>query len=99
MTAFQFQLLTMAAQLFAATLIISGILFLLGLVFEKPLTDLWERTTEYYEKKKKEKNKRRYVEIQLQKEADRKKVQRIRDNFNRELENTGTICVPYYAVS
>ncbi len=95
----QFQLLTMAAQVLAATLIIAGVLFLLGLIFEKPLTLLWERATEYYEKKKKEKNKRRYVEIQLQKEADRKKVQRIRDNFNKELENTGTICVPYYAVS
>ena len=95
----QFQLLTMAAQLFAATLIIAGILFLLGLVFEKPLTAFWERATEYYDKKKKEKNKQRYVEIQLQKEADRRKVQRIRDNFNKELENTGTICIPYYAVS
>ena len=95
----QFQLLTMAAQVFAATLIIAGILFLLGLTIEKPLTALWERTTEAYEKKKKEKNKRKYVEVQLQKEADRKKVQRIRDNFNKELENTGTICVPYYAVS
>lgn len=89
----------MAAQLLAATLIIAGVLFLLGLVFEKPLTAFWERATEYYANKQKEKNKRRYVEIQLQKEADRKKVQRIRDNFNRELENTGTICVPYYAVS
>ena len=95
----QFQLLTMAAQLAAATLIIAGVLFLLGLIFEKPLTLFWERATEHYEKKKKEKNKRKYVELQLQKEADRKKVQRIRDNFNKELENTGTICVPYYAVS
>lgn len=95
----QFQLLTMAAQLLAATLIIAGILFLLGLIFEKPLTAFWERSAEYYDKKKKEKNKKRYVEIQLQKEADRRKVQRIRDNFNKELENTGTICIPYYAVS
>lgn len=95
----QFQLLTMAAQVLAATLIIAGILFLLGLTFEKPLTAFWERRVAAYEKKKKEKNKRRYVEVQLQKEADRRKVQRIRDNFNKELENTGTICVPYYAVS
>lgn len=95
----QFQLLTLAAQLVAATLIIAGVLFLLGLIFEKPLTAFAGRAVKYYEKKKKEKNKRKYVEIQLQKEADRKKVQRIRDNFNKELENTGTICVPYYAVS
>ena len=95
----QFQLLTMAAQVLAATLIIAGILFLLGLTFEKPLTALWERGAAAYEKKKKEKSKRKYVEVQLQKEADRRKVQRIRDNFNKELENTGTICVPYYAVS
>ena len=95
----QFQLLTLAAQLLASTLIIAGVLFLLGLIFEKPLTALWERGVKYYEAKKKEKNKRRYVELKLQKEADRRKVQRIRDNFNRELENTGTICVPYYAVS
>ena len=95
----QFQLLTMAAQVLAATLIIAGVLFLLGLVFEKPLTAFWEKATAAYEKNQKEKTKRKYVEIQLQKEADRKKVQRIRDNFNKELENTGTICIPYYAVS
>lgn len=95
----QFQILSMTAQVLAATVIIAGVLFLLGLIFEKPLTALWERSVEYYEKKKKEESKRRYTEIQLQKEADRKKVQRIRDNFNKELENTGTICVPYYAVS
>ena len=47
----QFQLLTMAAQLLAATLIIAGVLFLLGLIFEKPLTAFWERATEYYAKK------------------------------------------------
>lgn len=95
----QFQILSMTAQVLAATVIIAGVLFLLGLIFEKPLTALWERSVEYYEKKKKEEAKRRYTEIQLQKEADRRKVQRIRDNFNKELENTGTICVPYYAVS
>ena len=95
----QFQILSMTAQVLAATVNIAGVLFLLGLIFEKPLTALWERSVEYYEKKKKEEAKRRYTEIQLQKEADRKKVQRIRDNFNKELENTGTICVPYYAVS
>ena len=54
----QFQLLTMAAQLLAATLIIAGVLFLLGLVFEKPLTAFWERATESYANKQKEKNKR-----------------------------------------
>lgn len=95
----QFQILSFTAQALAGTLIIAGVLFLLGLVFEKPLTALWERSVKRYEKKKKEEAKRRYTEIQLQKEADRRKVQRIRDNFNRELENTGTICVPYYAVS
>jgi len=95
----QFQLLSMAAQVLAATVIIAGVLFLLGLIFEKPLTALWERSVKSYEQKKREKSKRRYTEIQLQKEADRRKVQRIRDNFNKELENTGTICVPYYAVS
>lgn len=95
----QFQILSFTAQALAGTLIIAGVLFLLGLVFEKPLTALWERSVKRYEKKKTEEAKRRYTEIQLQKEADRRKVQRIRDNFNRELENTGTICVPYYAVS
>lgn len=95
----QFQLLTIAAQVFAATLIIAGILFLLGLVFEKPLTQLWEKAQTAYYKKQKEKNKRKYIELQLQKEADRRKVQRIRDDFNKKLESTGTICVPYYAVS
>ena len=95
----QFQLLTIAAQVLAATIIIAGVLFLLGLIVEKPLTALWERSVNHYEQKKREKNKRRYVEIQLQKEDDRRKVQRIRDNFNKELENTGTICIPYYAVS
>lgn len=95
----QFQLLTMAAQVLAATVIIAGVLFLLGLIFEKPLTALWERSAERYEQKKKEEQKRRYNELQLQKEADRRKVQRIRENFNKELENTGTICVPYYAAS
>lgn len=95
----QFQLLTMAAQVLAATVIIAGVLFLLGLIFEKPLTTLWERSAERYEQKKKEEQKRRYNELQLQKEADRRKVQRIRENFNKELENTGTICVPYYAAS
>lgn len=96
---FQSQVLAMVAQLAAATLIISGIIFLIGLTFEKPLTALWERSVKYYENKQTEKKKRRYVEVQLQKEADRKKVERIRENFNREMENTGTICVPYYAVS
>ena len=95
----QFQLLTIAAQLLAATLIIAGVLFLIGLVFEKPITAAYEKAVKRYEMKKKEKNKRKYVELKLQKEADRKKVQRIRDNFNREMENTGTICIPYYAVS
>lgn len=95
----QFQVLTLAAQALAATVIIAGILFLLGLIFEKPLSALWERSVNRHEQKKKDELKRRYTEIQLQKEADRRKVQRIRDNFNKELENTGTICVPYYAVS
>ena len=95
----QFQILSMIAQVLAATVIIAGVLFLLGLIFEKPLTALWERSVEYYEQKKKEEARRRYTEIRLRKEADRRKVQRIRDNFNKELENTGTICVPYYAVS
>ncbi len=95
----QFQILSMTAQVLAATVIIAGVLFLLGLIFEKPLTALWERSVKYYKQKKKEKAKRRYTEIKLQQEADRRKVQRIRDNFNKELENTGTICVPYYAVS
>lgn len=95
----QFQILSFAAQALAGTIILAGVLFLLGLIFERPITALWERSVARYEKKKKEEAKRRYTEIQLQKEADRRKVQRIRDNFNKELENTGTICVPYYAVS
>lgn len=95
----QLQLLTMAAQLLAATIIIAGVLFILGLIFEKPLMKLVDKTVENYHTKQQEKNKQKYAAIRLQQEADRKKVQRIRDNFNKELENTGTICVPYYAVS
>lgn len=93
------QILTILTEQLIAVAIISVTVFVLGLIFEKPLMALAQRTVKYYEKKKAEKRKKEYVAIRLQKEADRKKVQKIRDNFNRELENTGTICVPYYAVS
>ena len=58
----QFQILSMIAQVLAATVIIAGVLFLLGLIFEKPLTALWERSVKYYEQKKKENAERRAEE-------------------------------------
>ena len=93
------QILTILSEQLIAVAVIAVTVFVLGLIFEKPLMALAERTMKYYEEKKAEKLKKEYVAIKLQKEADQRKVQRIRDNFNKELENTGTICVPYYAVS
>lgn len=93
------QLLTILAEQIIAVAVIAVSVFVLGLIFEKPLMALAERGAKYFEEKKAEKKKKEYIAIKLQKEADRKKVQKIRDNFNRELENTGTICIPYYAVS
>lgn len=93
------QIITILTEQLIAVAVIAVTVFLLGLIFEKPLMALAQRTIKYYEKKKAEKLKKEYIAIKLQKEADRRKVQKIRDNFNKELENTGTICVPYYAVS
>lgn len=93
------QILTILTEQIIAVAVIAVTVFILGLIFEKPLMALAERTMKYYENKKAEKLKKEYVAIKLQKESDRRKVQKIRDNFNKELENTGTICIPYYAVS
>ena len=95
----QFQILTMVAQILASTIIISGVLFIIGLIFEKPIAALSYRITNHFERKKAEKERRIQEEIRIRKEIDRRKVQRIRDNLNRELENTGTIYIPYYMAS
>lgn len=93
------QILTIIAQQLTLILAIAGGIFLIGLIFEKQLTALYEKAEKNYHEKQAEKKKQEYLALQHQKEADRKKVQKIRDNFNRELETTGRICVPYYAVS
>lgn len=91
------QILNILAEQLTAALVIAGTVFLLGLIFEKPLMKLVEKATARLEEKKAERIKREYTAIKLQQEADAKKVQKIRANFNKELENTGTVCVPYYA--
>ncbi len=91
------QILNILAEQLTAALVIAGTVFLLGLIFEKPLMKLVEKATLRLEEKKAEKIKREHTAIKLQQEADAKKVQKIRANFNKELENTGTVCVPYYA--
>ena len=91
------QILNILAEQMTAALVIAGTVFLLGLIFEKPLMKLIEKTNARLEEKKTEKVKREHAAIKLQQEADAKKVQKIRDTYNRELENTGRIYVPYYA--
>ena len=90
------QILNILAEQATAALVIAGTVFLLGLIFEKPLMKLIEKETAKYEAKKVHKAKLEADAIRLQQKADAKKVQKIRDNFNKELENTGKICVPYY---
>lgn len=93
------QILSIIAQQIILVLAIAGITFVLGLIFEKQLTALYEKVTQQYQQKKQEKKQREYLAIKKQKEADRRKVQKIRENFNREMENTGMVCLPYYAAS
>ena len=93
------QILAIIAQQFVAFLIIASVTFLLGLIFEKQITAAYEKAVKNYQNKQKEKKQREYLAMKHQKEADKRKVQKIRDNFNREMENTGKVWVPYYAAS
>lgn len=93
------QILTIIAQQFILVLIIASVTFLLGLIFEKQLTALYEKITSEYRNRKADKEEQERLALIRQKEADRRKVEKIRENFNREMENTGIICVPYYAAS
>ena len=93
------QILSIIAQQFILVLIIASVTFLLGLIFEKQLTALYEKVTAEHNRRKLEKKERERIALAQQKEADKRKVQKIRENFNREMENTGRICVPYYAAS
>lgn len=93
------QILTIIAQQVILVLLIAAVTFVLGLIFEKKLTALYEKFTTEYQNRKADKKEQERLALIRQKEADRKKVQKIRENFNREMENTGIICVPYYAAS
>lgn len=85
-------------QLLLAFVLACGI-FLIGLIFEKPISAFLEKKKEEYRKKELEKRKREYLALKQQKEADKRKVQKIRDNYNREMENTGKVYLPYYMAS
>ena len=74
-------------------------IYLIGLVFQQPITAFLEKKKEELHKKELEKIRREHVALMHQKEIDRKKVQKIRDTYNREMENTGKVYVPYYAAS
>lgn len=91
------QILNILAEQLTAALVIAGTVFLLGLIFEKPLMKLVEKANIKLEEQKAEKAKLQADAVRLQQEADAKKVQKIRDTYNKELENTGRIYVPYYA--
>lgn len=91
------QILNILAEQLTAALVIAGTVFLLGLIFEKPLMKLVEKANIKLEEQKTEKAKLQADAVRLQQEADAKKVQKIRDTYNKELENTGRIYVPYYA--
>lgn len=93
------QILAIIAQQLVLVLIIAGVTFALGLIFEKKLTVVYENYQEKQRIKEHEKKKQEYLALKQREEADKRKVQKIRDNFNREMENTGIICVPYYAAS
>lgn len=93
------QILAIIAQQLILVLIIAGVTFALGLIFEKKLTVVYENYQEKQRIKEHEKKKQEYLALKQREEADKRKVQKIRDNFNREMENTGIICVPYYAAS
>lgn len=91
------QILSILAEQMTAALVIAGTVFLLGIIFEKPLMKLIEKTNVKLEAKKTEKAKLEADAVKLRRQADAKKVQKIRDTYNKELENTGKIYVPYYA--
>lgn len=93
------QILAIIAQQLILVLLIAGVTFALGLIFEKKLTVVYENYKEKQRIKEHEKRKQEYLALKQREEADKRKVQKIRDNFNREMENTGRICVPYYAAS
>jgi len=93
------QILAIIAQQLVLVLIIAGVTFALGLIFEKKLTVVYENYKEKQRIKEHEKKKQEYLALKQREEVDKRKVQKIRDNFNREMENTGIICVPYYAAS
>ncbi len=80
-------------------LVLACAFFLVGLIFEKPVAAFIEQKKEELRKKELEKRKREYLALRQQKEADRRKVQKIRDTYNREMENTGKVYVPYYMAS
>ena len=80
------QILNILAEQMTAALVIAGTVFLLGLIFEKPLMKLIEKETARLEADA----------VKLRQQADAKKVQKIRDDYNKRLEDTGRISVPYY---
>ncbi len=92
-------ILNLIAQQLTIILAVAGGIFILGLIFEKPICAFYEKASSDYRHKQAEKRRSEYKALQLQKEADKRKVQKIRDTYNRELENTGKVYVPYYAVS
>lgn len=91
------QILNILAEQVTAALVIAGTVFLLGLIFEKPLMKLIEKLNVKLEAKKAEKARLEADAVRLRQQADARKVQKIRDTYNKELENTGRIYVPYYA--
>ena len=91
------QILNILAEQMTAALVIAGTVFLLGLIFEKPLMKLIEKFNVKLEAKKAEKARLEADAVRLRQQADARKVQKIRDTYNKELENTGRIYVPYYA--
>ena len=91
------QILNILAEQMTAALVIAGTVFLLGLIFEKPLMKLIEKETARLEAKKARKARLEADALKLRQQADARKVQKIRDTYNRELENTGKIYVAYYA--
>ena len=90
------QILNILAEQMTAALVIAGTVFLLGIIFEKPLMKLIEKANLKLEEQKAEKAKLQADAVRLQQQADAKKVQKIRDTYNKKLEDTGKISIPYY---
>lgn len=91
------QILNILAEQATAALVIAGAVFLLGLIFEKPLMKLVEKFNLKLEAKKAEKAKLAADAVKVRRQADARKVQKIRDDYNKKLEDTGRIYVPYYS--